>query len=270
MAAEATAAAAAPAEPTPFVPLDIDVRNKWGETPLHVAINAANVDVAILLMKSGASVNLRCNRGEAAIDKAARIMHDQSDRLMEAILDHNPELTEREATLFLFDSIRSGSTSLVRRFILRGADPNYWSIPKHGGITYMPALYNLSEYMNLGPSLQEFEDMVRCLLQNGADPELIPDGYRWKWYDSIKPGEYRSIAIRLSGIKWTPRTHGDFGPFCHSTMATFLMAVSRLTRDGRLPHLDPCLIEETFENVSMGDIPFSRESLPYTPGKRKA
>lgn len=50
---------------------DIEMRNKWGETPLHNTCKRGNLETTVYLLNNGADINAIDNFGETALHKAA-------------------------------------------------------------------------------------------------------------------------------------------------------------------------------------------------------
>ena len=57
--------------PLNTMPLDINVRNKFGETPLHLAARYNNADAVQTLLYAGADINHRDKSGDTPLHKAA-------------------------------------------------------------------------------------------------------------------------------------------------------------------------------------------------------
>ena len=55
----------------------INVRNKLGQTPLHVAIERDHTKVALYLIKQGADINVRNNRGQTPLHVAIERGHTE-------------------------------------------------------------------------------------------------------------------------------------------------------------------------------------------------
>ncbi len=49
----------------------LNFRNEWGDTALHLAAEAGNGEICQMLIAAGASVTVRNNRGETCLHRAA-------------------------------------------------------------------------------------------------------------------------------------------------------------------------------------------------------
>jgi len=103
-----------------------------GQTKLHMACVGGEKDVADLLIRRGADVNLRDKRGATPLWIAARGGHKEIvELLIEKGADINASDGRREATPLLI-AARSGHADVVELLIAKGADVN---VPDNQGLT---------------------------------------------------------------------------------------------------------------------------------------
>jgi len=175
----------------------IQACDRTGATPLHIAAQAADVDLVAWLLERRANVRKQDVRGSSALDRAAQSAEPRNDyaqrlpAIARLLLDHGAEITVSAA-------VALGDTERVRRMI--AADPAVLHrMLRHGGLLSLAVNHNQLEMvgllLDLGADvdervlLEELEeptpswgaplwyaalgnqlDITRVLLDRGADP----------------------------------------------------------------------------------------------------
>ncbi|EGR51086.1 uncharacterized protein TRIREDRAFT_104180 [Trichoderma reesei QM6a] len=167
---------------------DIHMRNSNGQTPLHMALQADdnwygpyNWEAARILIERGADVNAVNGKGQSCL---ACAQHNVD--MIDFLVNHGAVANVDS----IFGAIESGNVRVLRALLSGGVDPNTRrDVPS--GASHERRLYNLQlepqevfplyyAAMQLNPpwhatdnAYEEFakrEDIVRILLQHGADP----------------------------------------------------------------------------------------------------
>ena len=189
---------------------DVNIQEHEGTTPLHIAINTYELgvkDIVEYLLTHGARVDIRDDAGDTALDAAIareRLLHDRSDiaalllaripnktihqaayasdwERIELLLSGGADIDEpdKEGCTALCYAAWANQLHVARRLIAEGADVN--STNKDGlAILHYLASYQakLEDYHPIRcEQPQEYREMVRFLLANGADVN-IRGGYR--------------------------------------------------------------------------------------------
>ena len=145
----------------------VDVRDRDGWTPLHVAGGCGSIDVMRWLLQRGADVNAQMKSRWTPLHRAARNMNLEA---VQVLLEYNPDTSLRDeiGDTPLHDvlsqiglSTERNVAEIVRRLLEYGADPN---IPRANGST------PLHEASFLG-SLE----VTRLLLSHGASVDEQDD-----------------------------------------------------------------------------------------------
>lgn len=102
----------------------VDVAGPLGRTPLLVATLAGRVNIATLLLASGADVDLADARGTTPLMEAAR---SGRTGLLDLLLSHGPQLDAQDnlgrTALAIACAARHGSRAVIERLLAAGADP---------------------------------------------------------------------------------------------------------------------------------------------------
>ena len=184
------------------IPIEIDVRNWEGETPLMCAINAGNAETVRLLLKNHADVNATDNKQSTPLHLAA--LNDKSGTMIQLLLRGNAdtELRDELGLTPLFVAAFHGNDAAARCLVEHGAKHqaketdgftalHYATM--HPNHTFMARLLNAK-----GPDFEAFYDLstynlsiqpssdtaakrrsliVRTLLEHGADIEACSQGF---------------------------------------------------------------------------------------------
>ena len=141
-------------------PGDVNSRGGWHETPLLAAFMTEDLDVAALLLRSGADVNVLDNEGWSPLHRASS--NGRID-IVRFLLDHCADVNlpgQKHFTPLLLAS-SAGGLEISRLLVQHGADVNARTVTN-----WTPLIFAL-----IGNKL----DIVRFLLDNGADVNSVCD-----------------------------------------------------------------------------------------------
>ncbi len=144
---------------------DVGVRNRLGETPLHVAAGTGWLNAAMLLVRSGADVNARTNAGETPLHRAAAGgAADVVDHLLGNNASASARNAEKETPLHALAKAAGVRPAIAKRILgsLLGAGCNTAAKTRRSET----ALYYAAAAGNLA--------VVRELLQWGANENPKP------------------------------------------------------------------------------------------------
>ena len=133
-----------------------DIKNKYGETPLHMASFIGHKDIVKLLLKQGADPNFKII--ETPLHKASAEGHKD---IVELLLKHGADpnikrkYTERTS---LHSASERGYKEIVDLLLNQGADPNVKDNRGNTPLSYASGKGNI--------------DIVELLLKHGADPNI--------------------------------------------------------------------------------------------------
>ena len=204
---------------------EVDARNKDHWTPLHIACQNGKLEVVRLLLDHGAEVNAETDIGEKPLHKVSYGKYrSQEDgvRVEELLLEHGADVNTRRNDYCtpLHAASYSGNVEIVRLLLDHGADPE---ANAEGDMGSKP-LHNVScgDYrsqedgervtllllergadvntrrndhwtpLHIASHLGNIE-IVRLLLDHGADPEANAEGYMGsKPLHNVSHGKYIS------------------------------------------------------------------------------
>ncbi|KAL7303274.1 hypothetical protein TKK_0004468 [Trichogramma kaykai] len=184
--------------------LHIDARDKWGDTPLNLALRCGNTTEAKLLLLRGADPTAVDSRGSTPLHSICRSDYDRSDALelmfdiYERTYNRTPEVNtrDREGNLALNLALERGNASIAELLIRKGADPSLANT--QGRTTALHAICRERRYLDLLGAFDRSVVRLVCadprdeagnaplhlavldandlaaewLLRNGADPNL--------------------------------------------------------------------------------------------------
>jgi uncharacterized protein len=135
---------------------EINRKNHEGNTPLHLAVSARKPHALSLLVKKGANVNARNNAGEAPLHYAV-----WSTNMVEKLLDAGADINARDnfSDTPLNHAVENDNEKSVDKLLKCGADVNIRGF--YGQAALHKATYS--------------QEMVVLLLHHGADIEAIDD-----------------------------------------------------------------------------------------------
>lgn len=201
VAAEETAAAAAPAEQTAAPAVDpetaatfikaarfgqegvvktyidqrypLTVTNYFGDTPLIAAASGGREGIVKMLLAAGAPVDVANQDKRTALMAAAM---NGNANIVKMLLDAGakPNAKDKEGETALFDAVRYGHLAVVKALLAAGADPNINNtLPvKAADSGYTPLMYAAKR--GLVPDVIPVTDwlaIVKALLDKGANPD---------------------------------------------------------------------------------------------------
>ena len=171
----------------------VDVKNKFGLSPLHYAALGGHEEVAKLLLQQGATINTFNAQGLTPLFLASRDGHEGIVELLSSQQEANLESGDEEAHTPLCVAVANGHLRIFARLLRRGANPHAKDkngmIPLHiaakrGNTDAVKSLLktldrgkrgNINELDNAGntPLLYATatgkEDLVEALVTAGAD-----------------------------------------------------------------------------------------------------
>jgi cytohesin len=180
---------------------DVDAQSSGGFTPLMFAAQSGNLEAARTLIAAGANVNKTLRGGPHSLPLAVANRHTELALfLLEQGADPNA-MTDGRTSLHLEVSVsqgargsstgavaaRSANLALIKSLLAHGANPNarmtafgtmfYGQNPKNGAFdTFSLGVGSEREASSFWLAAKHGNvNVMRILLENGADPELTPD-----------------------------------------------------------------------------------------------
>ena len=74
-------------------PYDLDEKNDWGDTPLHLASQKGHIDFILILLEYGAYVNEKGHDGSISLHEASYYGHNDC---ISALLKHNAKIDAKD------------------------------------------------------------------------------------------------------------------------------------------------------------------------------
>ena len=134
-------------------------RNSHGETPLQYISLQGNVEIASMLIKAGADVNATGSSKFACLWRAAT---SRNPEMVSLLLAEGAYASTRDGANALLDAVETGDILSVQNLISAGASV---TTKYKDGYTVLHFAYRNSE-------------MIRCLIQAGADINAVTDRNR--------------------------------------------------------------------------------------------
>ena len=107
--------------------VDINQRDKDGETPLMAAIRFDNLDNAKLLLSKNAQVNLKNKDGKTAINLVGSLgLSEKTSEIIKLLVAKGSDINhqDNEGTTALGSATLSGKPAIVKALLENGANPN--------------------------------------------------------------------------------------------------------------------------------------------------
>jgi len=101
---------------------DVNVKDDYGRTPLHVAAEKGEVEIVKLLLEKGADVNVKNNNGQTPLHYAASGGYTE---IVKLLLERGADVNVKNKNVStpLHDAAFGGYTEIVKLLLERGADP---------------------------------------------------------------------------------------------------------------------------------------------------
>ena len=133
---------------------DVNLKNHYGDTPLHYAVHES-IDSSLSLIMAGADVNAKSNYGETPLINAASVGNVHQIEL----------LLEKGSTVRAFDSF--GKNALY--YAACEGNNNIIQLLLRGGADVNEVNQNVMEYSLIAAATKGHEECIQTLLQAGAD-----------------------------------------------------------------------------------------------------
>ncbi|MEG4495174.1 ankyrin repeat domain-containing protein [Microcoleus sp. D3_18_C4] len=103
--------------------LDVNARDKSGNTPLHLAVDRGSQDIAELLIANGARVNVRNENGQTPLYRAIAIGHNEIAALL---INNGTDVNNIDGygTTPLHKAAHYGTVKILKLLIAKGAEIN--------------------------------------------------------------------------------------------------------------------------------------------------
>ncbi|MEG4068866.1 ankyrin repeat domain-containing protein [Microcoleus sp. Pol11C2] len=103
--------------------LDVNARDKSGNTPLHLAVERGSQDIAELLIANGARVNVRNENGQTPLYRAIAIGHNEIAALL---INNGTDVNniDGSGTTPLHKAAHYGTVEILKLLIAKGAEIN--------------------------------------------------------------------------------------------------------------------------------------------------
>jgi len=103
--------------------LDVNARDKSGNTPLHLAVDRGSQDIAELLIANGARVNVRNENGQTPLYRAIAIGHNEIAALL---INNGTDVNniDGSGTTPLHKAAHYGTVEILKLLIAKGAEIN--------------------------------------------------------------------------------------------------------------------------------------------------
>ncbi|MEG4215943.1 ankyrin repeat domain-containing protein [Microcoleus sp. Pol14C6] len=114
---------AATKEVAALLMLDVNARDKFGNTPLHLAVDRGSQDIAELLIANGARVNVRNAKGQTPLYRAIAIGHNEIAALL---INNGTDVNniDGSGTTPLHKAAHYGNVKILKLLIAKGAEIN--------------------------------------------------------------------------------------------------------------------------------------------------
>jgi len=176
--------------------IDVNARNRYGNTPLQMAAGRGHVKIVEMLLKEGADVNAQ-NMYDVSVLQSIVIgrNEDQFIEIMKMLLEH-PEIKvnvkDGDGVTPLYRACRNGHTTLIEMLLEAGAGAEVnakWTGTLENGWTAL-----IQAFTNTPP----FDiKIVKMLLENGADVDTTRPDDGWTVLQWASEYGYEEIVKML-------------------------------------------------------------------------
>ena len=147
---------------------DVEAVDKWRYTSLLYAVSSKHVEMVEILLKAGASVDVRNCFGGTPLHGAVRITDEGKNvRIAQLLLDNNADVNAIERLQKktpLLEAVLKGYVEMVKLLLQKGADVEAMD---HQGDTPLYCVVNYLSAFSI--SEDSGAEIVQLLLDNGAD-----------------------------------------------------------------------------------------------------
>ncbi len=197
-----------------------------GETPLMVAARAGAADIAELLVSAGADLEARGSRGQSALMWAAAQKHPG---VVEVLLRAGADVNARSEVWQLVEAVPPHSYPPYNKSIPHGADTALLFAARSGDVRSARLLVEFGAHVDDADAWgitalnfaahSNFTDVVRFLLEAGADPNLASPGFAplhnaimWRNVEMVRALVDHGADPNAALETWTPerRTSRDW------------------------------------------------------------
>lgn len=152
---------------------NINARDEYGNTPLHLATCNLYLEISRLLLDRGAEVDAKDNNGETALYSCSDNRHDEILPILQLLLDKGADIncTVNDGTTPLFRAAEAGYQHIVRLLLENKA--NVDAKTNDGWTPLNIAVVNANP-LDIGTKQRPYDDnrrlvSIQLLLQYGAD-----------------------------------------------------------------------------------------------------
>ena len=137
---------------------DVNIKRDNGAAPLHLAVESNNTDIVKLLIEHGANVNIKDNNRGGLTPFGYAIPHGKNIELLQYLIDQGAKINYK----MLIEAILHGSTQLTQLLLDNGLDAHYKD--KNN--------YTMLHWATMS-NMASNEEIIKILLQAGVDVNAI-------------------------------------------------------------------------------------------------
>ncbi|XP_023315993.1 ankyrin-1-like isoform X2 [Trichogramma pretiosum] len=156
--------------------VQIDARDKLGNTPLHLALIKGKKKVAELLLRKGANANLATKNGYTPLHLIGKYTYDDDLPEMffkvcdEQQLKVRVDARDKSGNTPLHLALVNGHVKMVERLLRHGASPN---LATKDGYTPLFLIFQMNRHQHVSFLDCYKKEMAESLLRHGANPYAI-------------------------------------------------------------------------------------------------
>jgi ankyrin repeat protein len=186
---------------------DVNAKNNAGEAPLLLATRVAQTNipgqtppefanriaemnrspVVEFLLMHGADVNAQTNRGETALTVA---MKKRNDTIADLFRSHGAKRSDMPTYADLEDAANAGDVATLRGLLAKLRDRSLvnWRNEYGAGLLW-------------GAAAQNRPEIVKLLLENGADPKLTTKNGETPLHEAASAGALKDVAAQEQAVQ---------------------------------------------------------------------